>query len=116
MEGHLNNVIDAVWRMSEHVLEDLLDAEALQNDYMMGTRSLGSVRVALRAYRCDHRGTRMPRQANRTLTDSASTTLHQYDPPLHWSGDMHGAMCSDARDSQAGTLLERHSLGQRDSV
>ena len=106
MEGNLNKVIDAVRSMKEDALESLLNGEALQNDYMMGTRSPGGVCVALRAHRCDHRGTRMPREAHRTLTDSASTTLHKDDSPLHWSRDMHGAMCSDAGDSEASALLK----------
>ncbi len=106
MEGNLNNVIDAVRRMNEDVLKSLVNGEVLQNDYMMGTRSLGGVCVALRAHRCDHRGSRMPREANRTLTDSASTTLHKDDPLLHWSRDVHGAMCSDAGNSEASALLK----------
>jgi len=55
----------------------------------------------------------MPRKGDCTLPNGTGAALDEKCSAAYRAGDVHGAVGSDARDAEAGALLERHAVRQR---
>ena len=92
---------------------NLISCKAVRLNDLVGAGTRRDMHVFARAHRGDDSGSGPPRELDGAGPDRTGPALDEHHATRYRTGDVDATVCSDARNAEAGPLLEAHAVGQR---